>query len=133
MQTASGTQAGGWAYACMLAGGVIIVVGGLASALMMAAFRGTMGYGMMGDYAAYATSGWLAGGAWWMGAVGVATGGVVLYAAYRLRRDASQGSTAGTLAIVGGALSLLAMGGWMLGALLSIVGGALSLGRPRSA
>lgn len=122
---------GNWAYASLLAGGLLIVVGGLAGASMMGAFGGMMGFGMrdmMDGYGFSVTQGWLVGMAWWMGAVALLTGGLVLYAAWRLRKDPSDADLAGTLGIVGGALSLLSMGGWLLGAALAIVGGALALG-----
>ena len=91
-----------WTYASLLAGGILIMVGGLAGPFMMGGFGGMMGYGMMGNYASYASTNWFAGFAWWM-------------------------------AIIGGALSLLAMGGWILGAVLAILGGALALGAPNGA
>ena len=116
-----------WAYACLLTGGLLIVAVGLMAALSMAAFGGMMGFGMMGGYAPWVSPSWFAGMAWWMGAIGLATGGLVLFAAYLLRRDEESASMAGTLAIVGGALSLLAMGGWILGAFLSVLGGVLAL------
>lgn len=120
---------GNWAYASMLAGGVLIVVGGLAGALMMATWGAMMPFGMMGGYGlSTAMAGtWIAGMAWWMGVVGVLAGGMVLYGAYRLRRHPADTVTAGMLAIVGGAASTLAMGGWLVGAILAIVGGALAI------
>lgn len=122
------------AFASLLAGGLLIVVGGFGAALMMASFGGLMGYGMMQDYAGYVAPGWLAGMAWWMGVVGLVTGGIVLFAAFRLRQAPDDAVTAGTLGVVGGALSLLAMGGWFLGAALAILGGVVALaGRPRPA
>jgi len=121
-----------WAYASLLAGGILIVIGGVGVALMMG-FTGMMGYGMMGNYASYMTTNWFAGMAWWMGLIGLATGGIVLFAAYRLRQDPTDRATAGTLGIIGGALSLLAMGGWVVGASLAILGGALALGGPPNA
>lgn len=118
-----------WAYPSLLVGGILIIIGGLAGPLMMGGF-GMMGYGMMGNYASYMTTNWFAGMAWWMGIIGLVTGGIVLYAAYRVRNDPSDRTLVGPLAIVGGALSLLAMGGWILGAVLAILGGALALGTP---
>ena len=115
------TRRNDWSYACLLAGGLLILVGGIAGSVMMATFGGMMGgYGPM-------TPGWIAAG-WWMALVAALAGGLVLYAAYRLRRTPQDAGLAGTLGIVGGALSLLAMGGWIVGAVLSIVGGALALG-----
>lgn len=114
-----------YSYASLLAGGLIVLVVSLADALMMGFWGGSMPSGMMGWMNDSAT-GWFATMAWWMGGIGVVTGGIVLYAAYRVRSDADP-TTAGTLGIVGGALSLLAMGGWIVGAALSILGGALAI------
>jgi len=122
-----------WTYASLLAGGILIMVGGLAGPFMMGGFGGMMGYGMMGNYASYASTNWFAGFAWWMAIIGIVTGGIVLFAAYRFRQDPNDRTLVGTLAIIGGALSLLAMGGWILGAVLAILGGALALGAPNGA
>lgn len=118
-----------WTSASLLAGGVLILVGGLAGGMMMGAWGG-MG-AMMGGYASYMTTTWLGGMAWWMGVIGVLTGGLVLYAAYRSRVTPHDRALVGTLGIVGGALSFLAMGGWVLGGVLAIVGGALALAGSR--
>lgn len=117
------------AYASLLAGGLLILVGGVGAALMMDAWSGMMNDGMMGGYASYMTTNWFAGMAWWMGLIGLATGAIVLYAAYRTRQPNADRTTTGTLAIVAGTLSLLAMGGWVLGAVLAVVGGALAISK----
>ncbi|MFA5861998.1 MAG: hypothetical protein WDA16_09930 [Candidatus Thermoplasmatota archaeon] len=49
-----------------------------------------------------------------------------------MTQDPNDRATAGTLAIVGGVLSLLAMGGWLIGAALAIIGGAIALGQGRT-
>lgn len=112
-----------WAFACLLAGGLLIVVGGVGAALMAATFGDAMD-GMMQGWVA---PGWFAGMAWWLGLVGLATGATVLFAAYRLWRRPDDAATVGLLGIAGGALSLLAMGGWIVGAVLAILGGAMAL------
>lgn len=118
-----------WAYASMLAGGLLILVGGLAGASMMMLTNDIMATGwMMDGYAPAMDSGWITSMAWWLATVGVLTGGVVLYAAYRFRRGGSDPTSAGTIAIVAGALSLFSMGGWIIGAVLAVVGGALAIG-----
>lgn len=121
-----------WAYASLLAGGILIVVGALAGALMMGTVGGMLGFGMMGNYGSFMTNNGFVGAAWWVGLIGLVTGAIVLYAAFRLRQEPNDRTTVGTLAIVGGVLSLLALGGWVLGAALAILGGALALGGPRS-
>lgn len=121
--------AANWAYASMLAGGLLIIVGGVAGATMMGFFDDAMSDGwMMGDAGPMMRADWVMGMAWWMATVAVLTGGVILYAAYRLRQGGNGAAFAGTIAIVAGALSLLAMGGWLIGAILAILGGALAIG-----
>lgn len=115
------------AFASLLAGGLLIIVGGLAGGMMMGALSGMMNYGMMGGYASYMTTSWFAGMAWWMTIIGLVMGGLVLYAAYRLRMTPHEKTLVGTIAIVAGLLSFLAMGGWILGGVLALLGGALAL------
>lgn len=117
--TSSDTRA--WSFALLLAGGVLILLGGATSGWMMGA-GWHMGW-MMGGYVPSVPLGF----AWWTLAWGLATGAAVLVAAVRVR-DARDTTTWGIVAVVAGALSLLAMGGWLLGALASIVGGALAIG-----
>lgn len=111
----------------------MIVVGGLAGSLMMGAFGGMMGPGVMHGYPLAPGEDWIAPMAWWMTFVSLTTGGIVLYAAYRIRQNPAEVGSSGTLAIVGGVLSLLAMGGWLVGAALAIFGGALAIGGRRQA
>lgn len=116
-----------WAYACLVAGGVLIIVGGLGSAMMIGTWSGMMGVGMMGAYGNYMTQTWFSGMAWWMGVIGLVAGSAVLLAAYLLARHRADAKTVATLAIAGGAVSLLAMGGWLIGAVLALVGGFVTL------
>lgn len=117
------SQSNDLSFASLLAGGVLILVGGLGMGTMM----NYWGSGMMGGMMGYAPSAtWLAGMAWWMIGVSLVTGILVLLAAYNIR-NGRDSTLWGTLAIVAGALSLLAMGGWILGAAASILGGALAL------
>lgn len=113
-----------WSFLALLVGGVLIVVGGAMGALMMGAWgwTGTMA-GMMDAYGAPRWGAWMA---WWMGGVGILTGGVVLAAAYHVHR-ARGVAPWGVAAIVAGALSLFARGGYVLGAVAAIAGGALAL------
>lgn len=85
------------------------------------AWRGGMG-GMMAPYAQDGSA--ILGG--WVLVARVATGAAVLLAAFRVRagRDAA---ASGGIAIVAGALSLLAMGGFFVGALTAIAGGAVAI------
>lgn len=121
-----------YGYACLLAGGLVIIVGSLLGAAMLGvwddAVPAMMGDEMMGLWTPAQMADVIGEGvlvmAWWMGGFGLLSGSLVLFAAY-LARTEGDATTAGTLGIVGGALSILAMGGWMIGALLAIVGGAL--------
>lgn len=67
---------------------------------------------------------------WWMLGISLVSGALVLVASSRVRLDFASRRQAGILGIVGGALSLLAMGGWLIGAVAAIVGGALALTAP---
>jgi hypothetical protein len=118
-----------WSYASLLAGGLLIVVVALAGAAAMGLGATVTPWSVLVENGvpSYVTPAWFVALAWWMGAVGIVTGAMVLYGAWRLRRHPEDALAAGTLGIVGGALSLLAMGGWMIGAALAIAGGALAL------
>lgn len=115
-----------WSFLSLLVGGILIVVGGLLGPLMM----GTVGWvgamPMNGMMNAYAGDAWVASAAWWMGGVGIITGAFVLIAAYNVNRGRDRPLWS-TIAIVAGALSLFAMGGYMLGAIAAITGGVLGL------
>lgn len=124
-----------WSFVALLVGGTLILVGALMSLFMMG-FWGAWPWmsmsGMMGGYPTnYGGGGWTAM-AWWMGAWGAITGSLVLIAAARMRADRDT-LTWGIIAIVAGALSLLAMGGFIVGAIAAIVGGALALAQSRPA
>lgn len=115
-----------WSFLSLLVGGILILVGGLMGSLMMGA-TGWMGMAPMnGVMDAYMDDAWLANMGWWMGGVSLVSGGVVLFAASRIYRERSV-SLWSVLAIVAGALSLFAMGGFVLGAVAAIAGGALAL------
>lgn len=113
------------ASVCALVGGVLIIAGSLMGVVMMSSFGiyGGMGGWMMGGYAP--TS--LLGAGVWMGAWGLATGAVVVVGALRLRDPATPVTGWGVAVVSAGALSLLAMGGFVIGAVLAILGGALAL------
>lgn len=121
----SGTdQTKTWAFASLLTGGILLVAGALAAALMF----GTPGWhgatpmgGMMNG-----GSMWRQGVAWWMSGVGLVAGALVLAAATQLRR-AHKSAEWSIVAIVAGALSLFMMGGFVVGALAAVIGGVLGL------
>lgn len=113
-----------WSFVSLLVGGILIVVGGLMGAVMMGAYgwSGMMG-GMMG---AYMSDAWVANMSWWMGGIGLVTGALVLVASGQVLRG-REVALWGVVAIAAGALSLFAMGGYLLGAIGAIAGGALAL------
>lgn len=114
-----------WSFLSLLVGGILIAVGGLMGALMMG--YGPLGVMPMGAMmGGYVDEGWAAQMAWWMGLVGLATGAFVLLAAYNVRQGRSTAAWS-VVAIVAGALSLFAMGGYVVGAVAAIAGGALGL------
>lgn len=113
------------AFVTLLTAGILIALGGLMGPFMFGAtgWNGAMPMGdMMGGYGPSTR----AGAAWWMSGAGLVTGALVIVAAFQVRhrRNATAWSV---VAIVAGAASLLAMGGFVVGALAAIVGGALGL------
>lgn len=109
----------------LVIGGILILVGGLMGALYMNAWGwgGMMSNGMMGTPAA---SGGQGATNWWFGGLGLLTGVVILIASSRIYAQRDVG-TWSVVAIAAGALSVFAMGGFMIGAAAAIVGGALAL------
>lgn len=124
------------AFGLGLAGGILILVGGLAiPAMGMMMNGGMLGGGMMNPQQGNATSyGMLCcagfGGnpawAWGMAALGVVTGGVVI-AASAMVPSRPHTTTLGVALIAASAASFLAMGGFMVGALLGIAAGVLAI------
>lgn len=111
-----------WSFVGLLTGGILILVGGVAGVGMM----GFGGYGMgMGHMTWTGTPAPVSWG-WWMGIWGFLTGATAIVAAVNVRARRNV-ATWGTVGIVTGALSLLAMGGFFVGALATITGGALAL------
>lgn len=123
------TSVNTWSFVSLLVGSLLILVGSVMGALMMGVW-GTWGMpmaGMMGEYmSSYVGDGWTSSMAWWMAAWGILTGGLVLAAAVHVR-SGREAQTWAIIAIVAGVLSLLAMGGYVVGAVAAIVGGALAL------
>lgn len=109
-----------WSVVANVLGGVLILVGGLAM-LVMAPLMSMMG-GMMGMPAGGMMTLMLP-----LAFVGILSGSVSLVAAYRIHRDPDDARPWGTAALAAGILSLLSMGGFLLGAAATITGGVLAL------
>ncbi len=112
-----------WAFILSLVGGILIVTGGL---MMLFGWPfGMMGHMMMG-YGAYppaSTYGYALGFAAWSGAAGA----VILVGAARMRTRPASAFPWGVAIIVAGAMSLLGMGGFGIGAVAAIAGGVLAI------
>jgi|GEM_PF-656165 hypothetical protein len=94
--------------------------------------------GMMGNYYYY---GWMGGmmGHWygyanvipaiffWVSMTGIVLGVIILISAWQINNNPSQSTQWGIISLVASALSLLAMGGFFIGAILGIVGSALAI------
>lgn len=116
-----------WGFVSALVGGVLIVAAALMGALMMpftGPFPGGMG-GMMGGYAP--SPGWFAGMGAWMAVWGVAAGAVVIAGASRIRAGGPDTFAWGVAVVIAASLSLFAMGGFLVGAVLGVVGGAIAI------
>lgn len=114
-----------WSYTLTMVGAALIVAGGLAAGTVMYAWSwgGSPMMGMMGYYGFADWPNWMP---LWIAGWSVITGGVVAFAAGRIHVGTSPAGW-GLLAVIGGALSLFAMGGFMLGALAAIIGGSLAI------
>lgn len=115
-----------WSFVSLLVGGVLIMTAGLMGSLMMSTWGWMGGMPMSGVMDAYMGEAWSQRFAWWMGLVGLATGGLVLASAYHVRQARNVYAWC-VVAIVAGAFSLFAMGGYVVGAVAAIAGGALGL------
>lgn len=69
----------------------------------------------------------------WMPFWGLVTGAVMIVGAFRVRSSAAAAMPWGVAVLVASGLSLLAMGGFVIGAALGVVGGALSVAAARHA
>jgi hypothetical protein len=110
-----------WAHACLLASGVLVLAGALASAVGLGTWMTSMMEHAGPKLFASAI-------ALWMGLWGLVTGALLVIAAVRVRgAGREERARWGTVAIVVGALSLLGAGGWLLGAALGVLGGILAI------
>lgn len=118
-----------WSKLCLVVGGVLILVGGLAGALVVNDATHDAATGILHTAA-------LDGRAWmmpfWMVVVGVFASRLVLLSAFHVHAK-RQVALWGGAAIAVGLLSLLVVGGFVVGALAAIGGGALALVAGRAA
>ena len=120
---ASSLELRSWAFVASLVGGILVATGGLVMGLMMLMMGGMMGSTfMMGMPGSAVMSAW-----------GLVTGGVMVFGAVRVRRSAEEAMPWGVATLVASALSLPAMGGFLIGAVLGIVGGGLAISSARHA
>ncbi len=112
------------AFALSLAGGILMLIVGGMSTLWFT--PGGWGGGMMRMMGA--SFGFMAG----FSLIGVVSGIVVVIGALMLNARPSEHTAWGTVILLFSVVSLLGMGGFLIGAVLGIVGGSLALSwRPR--
>jgi len=117
------------AYVLSLVGGVLMLVGGMLSSLWFisgASYFGGVGMmgglgGMMGGF------GFPFGMMGGLSLVGLVAGIIVIVGAVMLSSRPTERTAWGTIIIIFSAISLLGMGGFLIGAIMGIVGGALAL------
>ncbi len=127
------------AFALSLIGGILMVIGGgitsmwfTSGGLGIAGMMGGFGGGIIGGMGGFP---WMLGGAFGanfglmsaLTMVGLIAGLVVLTASILLNSRPADSKTWGTIILVFSIVSLIGMGGFVIGALLGIAGGALAL------
>ena len=123
------------AYACSLAAGIIIVVGGVIAAFFTITIMPSFGMmfpgtGMMGPGMGTGMIGFMGLGSMLVFAgisIGMVSGIIVLVAAILLRTKPKDYQTWGILILIFSIISLFGMGGFFIGSIVGIVGGALAL------
>lgn len=113
-----------WSFVTALIGGILILVGGVFMALMMAMMGSTMWW-MMGSPPAPGPWGWTGMMAFLL-LWSVITGVLVLVGAVQVR-SAKSPLAWGVALVVLGALSLPAMGGFFVGAIAAIASGVMAI------
>jgi hypothetical protein len=104
-----------------LAGGIIILLGGIASWIWHTAFFSQMG--------------WMMGGTWFTpmivgtSVIGIVSGALVMLGAVMMAFRPNESHQWGVIVLVFSLLSFFGMGGFLVGAILGIVGGALALAK----
>ena len=118
------------AFALTFAGGAVLIVGAIGTAIGLFAFNAALAPYLANDFIeGLSPSSIISGIAVWTLLVGVTTGILALVAAGRLRHDADQGRREGArLALIAGGISLLAPAIGAIGAILTVVGAILAFG-----
>jgi hypothetical protein len=117
-------------FVLLLLSGLFIILGSsfvafFAYPVMMGNYYyGWMG-GMMGHWYGYPQV--IPAVFFWVSIAGIALGAIILVSAWQINTNPSQSTQWGIISLVASALSLLAMGGFFIGAILGIVGSALAI------
>lgn len=124
-----------WAFYSGLAAGVLILLCAFSMALLMTMMNALGGPGLAwpwvdAEVRADGDADWLA--PFLLALWGLVTGGMVLLGALRLKETPHNSAMPGLLILVGGLLSFLALGGFLLGGLLAIASGVLAVAGARS-
>lgn len=116
------------AFGLTLAGGLLIATGAVWISAILVALPGFSMGPMGGMMVSGGGFGMTSGGAYvgMMLGAGIVGGALVLLGAWMLRGN-QPSPAAGVIVLVGAAMSLLAMGGFMIGALLAGAGGIVAL------
>ncbi|MEM0443837.1 MAG: hypothetical protein QXG52_03730 [Candidatus Caldarchaeum sp.] len=109
------------AFILSLVGGVLILSGALLGFVRWVVWGGMMcpGCGMMGWWTPWA---WTA-----FSSLGLVSGILVTVGAFMLQTRPQQANTWGSIILAFSAISLISMGGFVVGALLGIIGGILAI------
>lgn len=123
-----------WAFYAAMAAGVLILLCAFAIALLMTVmgFFGGPALGWPWLVEPDGDPGWSPVVPFLVALWGLLTGGAVLLGALRLKEAPDASAMPGILILVGGLLSFLVFGGFLVGGLLAIVAGVLAIAGARS-
>lgn len=118
------------AFALSLIGGILILINGGMSLMMLSYYSGDFGFmwGMMGAYMGMMGSlGFPFGSFLGLMLVGLVCGIIVTIGALMLRSRPTEHRSWGIVILIFSVISFLGMGGFYIGAILGVAGGALAL------
>lgn len=114
-------------YLFSLIGGILILLGSLT---IFGCGIGGCGIGYMGSMMNYMMGGFgLLGFLSYMSLIGIVSGLVIIYGAFMIKNKPKETRTWGTLILIFSLISLLNMGGFLIGAILGIIGGIFALSK----